>query len=73
MPIRTPNPSAARYWAEHTGQEYLAVRLPVRWVYAMDLSKKKILLGHQPEQTMERIFDAAFAFRRGEDSGIIPR
>lgn len=55
---------AVSFIAEQTGQPVLHWRVPVRWVFDLDISKAKSLIGYCPQWGMERMVRSAWLFQR---------
>lgn len=60
------------YVAERYGVPYVEARIPPPNYFEFDLSKIKRLLGYQPQHDFHSILATAEAFRRGEETAIIP-
>jgi len=60
------------YVARVLGRPYVQVRLPVLWDVEFDISRARSVLGYDPQYDYRRMIDDALAFRRGEDTGVIP-
>ena len=63
-------PEAARIISEITGQSVLEWKLPVRWVYDLDITKAKSWIGYNPQWGIEEMVRSALAVRRGESDGL---
>jgi len=62
----------APYAACALGRACVQVRLPVLWDVEFDISRARSVLGYDPQYDYRRMIDDALAFRRGEDTGVIP-
>jgi len=66
-------PEAAELLAQHLGQAVLPWRTPVRWVYDLDNTKARALIGYQPRWDLPVMVADALAVRRGESDGMSQR
>ena len=68
-PRPIPYTEAAATLAELTGAEPLEYRAPVRWVFDLDNTKARSLIGYRPEWDIEPLLRDALAVRAGESDG----
>ena len=62
-------PEATEILAEHTGEEVLEVRLPVRWQYDHDMTKAKSWIDYPPRGDLRTMIKSARLFEAGEHDG----
>lgn len=68
--ISAPQPiafdRAAQVISEHTGQPIIEWQVPVRWVFDLDNTKARTLLGFRANWGLEEMVQSALAVQRGE-------
>lgn len=74
--VAVPRPfgfgEVARYLEERTGDPYVTLDAPVRWVYWSDTRKVRSLLGFEPRCDLPVVLDTALADARGEAADVVP-
>lgn len=65
-----PFPQAAGIISEATDQNMLEWKVPVRWVYDLDIGKAKGRIGYHPRWGIKEMVRSALAVRRGESDGM---
>ena len=60
------------YIARALDRPFVEAHLPVLWDIEFDMSRARSVLGYDPQYDYKRMIDDALAFRRGEDTGVIP-
>jgi UDP-glucose 4-epimerase len=71
-PSAVPFVKVAQLIAANSSRPYLEVRMPFLWWFNVSNAKARTILGYQPKYTFEEMLQAALAFRRGEDIGVVP-
>jgi nucleoside-diphosphate-sugar epimerase len=71
-PAATPFVTVAKLIAANTNRPYLEVKMPFLWWFNVSNAKARSILGYQPKYTYEDMLQSALAFRRGEDTGVVP-
>lgn len=69
-PRAIPFSQATRIISKATGQSVLKWRVPVRWVYDLDISKAKGVINYRPQWGIEEMVRSALEVRRGESDGM---
>ena len=65
-------PEAAEILARIKGQEVLQWRVPVRWVFDLDISKAKSWIGYQPKWDIARMIQTAADIEEGRaDAAVV--
>lgn len=58
-PRAIPSDEGAKLVAEAVGREVLEWRVPVRWVFALDSTKARTMIGYQPRWGIEEMLASA--------------
>jgi len=66
-----PYTEAAAILAELTATDVLEYRAPVRWVYDLDNTKARSLIGYAPKWGIRDMIEDALAFRQGKTDGLM--
>lgn len=59
--------------AEATGREVIEWQAPVRWVFDLDITKARTLIGYEPQWGVEEMIADAIAVQNGESDGMTDR
>ena len=65
-PRPIPFPQAAQVVAEATGTSVLEWQVPVRWVFDLDITKAKSMIGYAPKWDIAEMVESAMKVRAGE-------
>jgi nucleoside-diphosphate-sugar epimerase len=65
-PRPIPFPEAAQLVAEATGTSVLEWQVPVRWVFDLDITKAKTMIGYSPRWDIAEMVESAMTVRAGE-------
>jgi len=72
--VSAPRPitydEATQAIAKATGQSILEWQTPVRWVFDLDNTKARCLIGYQPKWGIKEMVASALAIQRGESDGF---
>ena len=73
--ISAPRPitydEASQAIAKETGQSILEWQTPVRWVFDLDNTKARCLIGYQPKWGIKEMVASALTVQRGESDGFV--
>jgi UDP-glucose 4-epimerase len=73
--VSAPRPitydEATQVIAKATGQSILEWQTPVRWLFDLDNTKAKCLIGYRPKWGIEEMVASALVVQRGESDGMV--
>ena len=69
-PQPIPFTQATRIISKATGQSVLEWRVPVRWIFDLDIAKAKSRIDYRPRWGIEEMVHSALAVQRGETDGM---
>ena len=71
-PVPVTYTTAARLIADKTDRPYRDVKMPFYWGPHVSNEKARVMLGYNPQYTIDKMVETALAHQRGEEIDLIP-